>query len=349
MFRLRSSLLVSGLLALLALPVQAKPLQIFLAHSQRQDLSAEPAAIAADEFRRQVESQSEGRIKVEILADGVVGGNRDTTALVDKGVIQAALVTIGGVIPVSPSLGVTQLPYAFDRLETAQQVLAGPFGKRLADDLASRSKLRLLGFVAPAGFHILTNSQREIGAPNQMRDLRIRAIPGAKSLEAMLLSVAAKPVKVSSREELSALSNGVIQGQMNPASVVLARGIDRVQRYATLTNHLYVPYVWLFNSQTLAALAPADAKIIDSAVASAIAKADKEALRIHNSEYGLAGLKKRLQVRDLKPAERSTFEAAMRPATEAAIVKEIGDDGSEWMSAFKSAINDAKRGGSRKK
>lgn len=347
MLRFCTSLLV---LACLAAPAQAAPpLQIFLAHSQSQDLSAEPVAIAADEFRRQVSQLSEGRIKVEIVADGVLGGNRDTTGLVDKGVIQSALVTIGGVIPVSPALGVTQLPYAFERLETAQQVLAGPFGKRLADDLASHSQLRLLGFVSPAGFHILTNSQHEISTPNQMRDLRIRAIPGAKSLEAMLLSVTAKPVKVSSREELSALSNGLIQGQMNPASVVLARGIDRVQRYATLTNHLYVPYVWLFNRQALEALPPADVKIIESAAQTAIAKADKEALLIQNSDRGLAGLKKRLQVRDLQPAERGRFEAAMRPATEAAIVKEIGDSGSDWMSAFKSAVAEAKRGGGRKK
>lgn len=329
--------------ALAATPAATKaPLQIFLAHAQRQDSADDPAAVAADEFRRQVGLLTEGRLKVEILADGVLGGNRDITNLVDKGVIQSALVTLGGVSPLYPPLNVIQLPYAFDRLETAHQVLAGPFGQHLADDMAAHSRLKLLGFVDPPGFHILTNAQREISNPAQLRELRIRAIPGAKVLEAMLLAAEAKPVKVSSREELSALSSGALQGQMNPASVVLARGIDSVQRYATLTNHLYVPYVWLFNQPALAALTPADAKAIESAARIAINKAYQLALAVQVSEHGVAGLKKRLQVRDLSAKERAAFAAVLRPATEAAIVKDIGSSGEEWMNALKTAISQNK-------
>lgn len=345
--------LYASLLALLALPALAepapKPTQIFLAHAQRQDAASDTVAAVADEFRKQVGALSAGRLKVEIVADGMLGGNRDTTALVEKGVIHSALVTVGGVIPSYPPLSVTQLPYAFDRLETAHQVLAGPFGQRLADGLAAHTSLQLLGFVDPPGLHIITNSRQEVRSPEQLRDLRIRAIPGSKPLAAMIASLGATPVKVSSREELSALATGAVQGQMNPPSVVLARGIDTVQRYATLSNHLYVPYVWLFNRQALAALPAADAKIVATAAQSAIAKGYQLALALQNSDQGLGGLKRRLKVHELSGSERAAFEAAMRPPTEAAIVKEIGTDGAEWMSAFKSAIAEAKRPGGRGK
>lgn len=336
MIRLLASVLV---LVLAALPaVAAEPLRIFLAHAQRHDPDGDTAAAAAEEFRRQVTELSQGRMKVEILAEGVTGGNRDTTALVEKGVIQSALATLGGVTPVYRPLSVVQLPFAFSSLGQADAVLEGPFGRRLADDMAARTKLRLLGFVNPAGFHILTNSDRPVRDPDEMWGLRLRAIPGSKPLEAMIRAVGASPVRVSSREELAALATGVVDGQMNPPAVVMARGFDRVQRFATMTDHLYVPYVWVFNKAALDAMAPADADIVMRAVRAAKAHAHALAMAMNASGRSRAGLGKRMVVYTPDAAARAAFRQALRPPVESAIVEEIGVDGERWMADFKAAI-----------
>lgn len=320
----------------------AEPLRIFLAHAQRQDPQTDTAAAVADEFRRQVDTLSQGRIKIEILAEGVVGGNRDTTALVEKGVIHSALVTVGGVTPIHPPMAVIQTPFAFDSLDQAHRVLDGPFGRRLGDDLAARTRLRLFGFVDPGGFHVLTNSARPVRNPADMKGLRIRAIPGSKPLEAMIAGAGAAPVKVSSREELSALSSRAIDGQMNPAPAVLARGLDTAQRYATLTNHLYAPYLWVFNKQAFDALPPEDAQLLTKAAQAALARGHTQALALWDSPRGVPGLKKRLDVYTPSPAERAAFAAAMGPPTEKAIAAEIGEGGTEWLRAFREAAG--KRG-----
>lgn len=325
-------------LILIAAPVLAAPIQIFLAHAQRQDADSDTAAAVADEFRRQVDALSDGRLKVEILSDGIMGGNRDTTALVEKGVIHSALVTLGGVTPVYPPLSVIQLPFAFDSLDAAHRVLGGAFGRSLAEGMAAKTRLRLLGFADPAGFHILTNLDRVIRDPDEMWGLRIRAIPGSKPLEAMIRSVGAVPVKVSSHEELSALSTKAIDGQMNPAAVVLARGFDNVQHHATLTNHLYAPYVWIFNGAALDALPAADADIIVTASQAALAKGHAMAVALNQSDRGLVGLKKRLEVHELTASERAAFKTIMQPPVAEAIVTEIGTDGEDWMKAFNAAI-----------
>ncbi|HLO78629.1 MAG TPA: TRAP transporter substrate-binding protein DctP [Magnetospirillum sp.] len=326
-------------LVLTALPaVAAEPIRIFLAHAQRQEPDSDTAAAAAEEFRRQVDTLSQGRLKVEILAEGVMGGNRDTTALVEKGVIHSALVTLGGVTPVYRPLSVVQLPFAFTSLDDAGRVLDGPFGRKLADDMAATTKLRLMGFVDPAGFHILTNSDRPVRDPDEMWGLRLRAIPGSKPLEAMIRAVGASPVRVSSREELAALATGVADGQMNPPAVVMARGFDRVQRYATLTYHVYVPYVWVFNRAAFEALAPDDAALLTRAVQAARLHAHQLAISLNNSDLGVAGLRKRMQVHTPTAAERAAFREALRPPVEAAIVEEIGADGKRWMDGFKAAL-----------
>lgn len=333
--------LLAGLLAKPGPAGAAEPVRIFLAHAQRHDPVADTAAAAAEEFRAQVRTLSQGRMVVEILAEGVTGGNRDTTALVEKGVIHSALVTLGGVTPVFKPLSVIQLPYAFAGLDDAARVLDGPFGRRLADEMAAKTKLRLLGFVDSPGFYILTNSDRPVRDPDEMWGLRLRAIPGSKPLEAMIRAVGAKPVRVSSREELAALATGVVDGQMNPAAVVLSRGFDRVQRFATLTDHLYVPYVWVFNRAAFDALSPADAEIVTKAAQAACRRAHDQAMA-QTSAHSRQGLSKRMEVVPLDAAGRAAFKAALRPPVEAAIVEEIGDRGPAWMADFKAAVG-AKR------
>ena len=219
----------------------------------------------------------------------------------------------------------------------AARVLDGPFGQRLADDMAARTKLHLLGFVSPPGLHILTNSDRPVASPEEMWGLRLRAIPGSKPLEAMIRAVGASPMRVSSREELAALASGSVDGQMSPPAVVLARGFDRVQRYATLTDHLYVPYVWLFNKAALAALSDDDRRVVEQAAGLARARAQKLALTLRQSDQGTGGLGKRMSVTPLNAARRAAFKAALRPPVEDAVLTEIGADGPRWLAELSAA------------
>lgn len=317
-------------------PAQADPVQILLAHAAKQNAASEPPAAVSDEFRRQIRELSGGRLRVEVLAGGIMGGNRDTTALVEKGVIHSAIATLGGVTPIHPPLSVIVTPFAFEGADTARKVLDGPFGQRLADDLAAKTPLRMVGFVPPTGFHVLTNSKREVSSPEDMRALRIRTIPGSKPLDAMIKSVGAFPMKVSSSQELASLATGSIDGQMNPAAAILERRFDTVQVHATLLNHLYSPYVWVFNKAFLDGLPPADAEIILAAARMARAKGfEGRAAAVD------ATLRKNLKARDLTPDERAAFAVVMRPPTEKAIIAAIGAEGPTWMEAFKEAIRQA--------
>lgn len=328
-------------LILAAVPARADgPIQIFLAHAQEQIADADTAAAAADEFRRQVADRSGGRLRVEILPNGLLGGNRDIAALVEKGVIHSALVTLGGVTPIYPPLNVIQTPFAFHSLAHARAVLDGPFGKALAKGMREETAVSLLGLVDPDGFHILTNSDRPVATPEDMWGLRIRAIPGSQPLEAVIKSVGAIPVKVASRDEISALSGGMVDGQMNSAVVTIGHRIDGVQRYATMTNHLYIPYAWIFNTKSLEAMSPEHADIIRAAALSAMGRAHALAVSFRGTDRGDAGLRRRLEVTIPSAAALAAFEETMRPPTEQAIVDSIGGAGETWQRRFRDAVTD---------
>lgn len=334
------------LLVLFSAPL-AQAADIYLAHAQRQDSSVDPAAAAASTFRHRVAELSDGRLRVGIFPEEQLGGNRDMAKLVANGVIHSALISVGGLAPLYPSLAVTAMPFALDNPEAAYLLYDGPFGRALAADIEKSVGLVVLGFADAGGMHIITNSRRPVHSPADMTGLKIRAIPGYEVLDAMITGLGAVPVKVSSREELPALEAGIIDGQTNPASVVLARRYYQVQSHATLTGHLYAPYVWIYNRAAFEALSPADQGMVRQAAREAVLAGRALSAHLDHSDHGVAGLGLHIDVAVPSPAEREAFKAATQPKVAAALAKKLGDDGTrrlaEFMEAARQANQQAKR------
>lgn len=321
--------------ALLAVPpAMAEPVQIFLAHAQPQDPALDPVAAVAEEFRRLLPEKTQGRLNVEIFPDGQLGGNRDMTNLASKGIIQSALVTVGGVTPLYPPLMATQLPFTFSTLPQARAALAGDFARDMAADMAARTKLALLGFADPGGFHVLTNFDREISSPDDMWGLRLRAIPGFAPLEAMITAVSARPIQISSRDEVAMMATGAVDGQMSPPLVIMARNFDTVQHHATLLDALYSPYVWVFNSAALKQMSAADRDGVAQAASAALSHGYQVVDHLNQSAIGRSGLAKRMKLRTLSASEREAFRQIMQPPVEQAIRDALGPD-ANWLDKFK--------------
>lgn len=310
---------------------------IHLAHTQLQDPSQDTAAAIAAEFKREVEKRTGGAVRVAIFPQGQLGGNRDLGKLVDKGIIQTALVTVGGLAPRYPLIAAIQMPFALDSREAANRVFDGPFGQSLAANIEKQTGMAVLGFGDSGGFHILTNSRRPIHHPKDVQGLKLRTIPGLDTLNAMIKGMGGQPVKTSSREEFAALANGVIDGQMNPAPVIVTRRYDEVQRFATLTNHLYAPYIWLYGGRELAKLAPEHQQAVRAAARQAILAGRNAAKVLETSDKGLPTLRRRMQVTELAPEQRAEFRAATQPAVAEAIARSLGEEGTRLLKGFLAA------------
>lgn len=315
--------------------------RIILAHTQPQDAAADPAAVMASEFKRRVEQATEGAIRVDIFPDGMVGGNRQTTNLASRNIIQSALVTVGGLTPLYPPLAVVQMPFALDSVAAAYSLYDGPFGQRLAGEIEARTGMVVLGFGDAGGFHVMTNSRRPVHSAKDLAGLRLRTVPGAEVLDAMIQGVHAIPVKVSSREEFTALAGGIVDGQMNPPTVLLNRRYDQVQRHATLTNHLYLPYVWLFAKSAFDAFSPQDRQAVRDAATAAVTAGRELSRRVENSEDGMQTLRRRMNVITLSATQREEMRATAQPAVREAVVKTLGEDGLRLLDDFLAAAKAA--------
>ena len=316
---------------------------LYLAHTQQQDDPFALMPIMAAAFQRIVAQASGGTLRVEIFPNGWLGGNRDAASLVNNNIIQTAIVTAGGIAGLYPEIAVPEIPFAFDSTEIAEAVLDGPFGHRMADDIARRSHLVTLGFGDSGGFFVLTNSVRPIQTPQDVQGLKLRTIPGFGAMDAMIAALGATPIKISSREEANALASGLADGQMNTISAILAARFDDVQQYATLTSFLYAPMVWVMNEQALAALTPEQQSIVAMAARAGIQAGRQAARALEHSERGLPALHKRLTIHIASPEERAAFKAALERPAKDYITKTFGAEGTDLVDALFQAIAEAKQ------
>jgi TRAP-type C4-dicarboxylate transport system substrate-binding protein len=114
-----------------------------------------------------------------------------------------------------------------------------------------------------------------------------------------------------------------------------------VQKYLTLTNHLFTPYVWVFNKATLDGMSPQEKEVVKAAARSAIIACRGINRIIEASDRGLPALAQKMQVYTPTKAELAKFRDLAQPAVKAQIVKSFGKEGEALMNDFLAAVDKA--------
>jgi len=328
----RRILLMLGLAQLLAMPAAAQPAApdvLYLAHLNPND-AGNPTGAMAITFKSEVERATAGRLHVEIFPEGQLGPESSVVELVRKGIIQSAIVSVGGMSRSYPQISILNYPFRFHDLDEVYRVFDGPFGRLLADDIKSRTGLTVLGYGDTGGLFVLTNSSRPIHDPDDMEDMRIRTMD-LDSHKVFVQSLGARPVVIDWSEVYGSLQNGTVLGQMNPPAIIVTGGLDKVQRYLTVTNHLYTPYIWIANTAWLEAR-PDD----DRAAMTTAARLGVEASRrLAANDAALDRLRDSLQVYYPTEAELELFRNTTQPAVERLIEESLDADGVALLEAFR--------------
>lgn len=322
--------------------LSAKEITIKLAHLNAQQPFEIPSAAMAAVFKSAVEANSNGEIKVEIYASGVLGKERETMVQVKSGVVQSYISSTGGMSTFYPMVDITNMPFAFSSYNVGYKVYDGSFGQAFAKDIEAKSGFHVLGFGESGGFFAITNSKREIRSPKDMRGIKIRTMTVPLHME-IIRSLGGSPTPIAWSEVYTSLQTGVIDGQMNPISIINMAKFYEVQKYATLTNHIYAPYIWVMNSRFYNGLSAAQKVIIDDAAKTAILAGRGLSRIIDSSEKGLPVLLSKMSVYVPSAAEMKQFRDLSIPAASKFLEEKYGNEGKMWINKFLTAIEDAER------
>lgn len=189
-------------------------------------------------FKKEIETRSNGRIKVEIFPNSQLGGAESMVNQLKQGIIQAASAADGHFASHYPNIQVFGIPYLFIDRVVAWDVIDGNFGKMISDDMAKTVGFRALAWFDNGGFRHYSNNKRQIKTVSDMKGLKIRTMNNPMHME-IVKNLGAAPTPVNWRELYSALQTGVVDGQENSITVFRMPKLEEVQKYIVLDGHVF--------------------------------------------------------------------------------------------------------------
>lgn len=226
------------------------------------------ASRAMEVFKKEVESASNGEIRVDLFPAMQLGGATENVDQVRSGSIFALFISAAYFTRSVPEYEAVSLPFLFNTRDQAFTVMNGQVGERLNERMAR------LGFVnlgyGELGFRHVTNSQRPIKSLEDFQGLRVRLQPNEVHLQTFR-ALGANPVAMDVSELYSALQQGVLDGQENPYSIIASRRFSEVQKHLSDTGHFYDFLTAVANKRRYERLSEKHRAIVDAAMAKAMA------------------------------------------------------------------------------
>lgn len=211
--------------------------------------------VAIDTFAKEVAARTNGRYKVETFYNGSLGGERESIEAVQLGTQELAFSSTGPVPNFVPETKILDVPFLFRDKAHARAVLDGPIGQEML------GKFDAKGFKALAwaenGFRHMTNSKRDVKAPEDLKGLKMRTMENPVHIAAYKgLGIITTPMAFP--EVFTALQQGTVDGQENPLPVIMSAKFSQVQKHLTLTGHVYSPCIFVMNKASFDKLGAAD-------------------------------------------------------------------------------------------
>jgi len=258
-------------------------------------------------FKEMVEKRTDGRVSITIFPHGTLGGDIQAADSVQMGISQMALTGTFGLYDYNPKWAALDLPYLFKTYEDVDKIINGPIGKELLSQPVGNAYV--LGFMEN-GFRDVSNNKRPITRLEDMKGLKIRTMNAPVHVSAFL-ALGASPTPMPFGELYTAMQTGVVDGEENPPSLFYAMKFYEVQKYFSLTKHVYLAGLTLINKPFFDGL-PADIqKIIKTSFIEA-AEFQRELVRKDDAEK-LEMLKSKLKVNEISPQEIDRMKQATRP------------------------------------
>jgi tripartite ATP-independent transporter DctP family solute receptor len=218
-----------------------------------------PWHIAAAGFARDVEKATNGRIKIEVYHSGQLGNEEEELRSLLLHNLDMAVIAGDSFEAVEPRMVIEALPYAWDNHDQANRALDGELGKRL---LALLLKKGIRGVAYwEQGFRHVTNSVRPIQNPSDLNGIKLRT-PQTPLIEKTFKALGASPVPMGWLEVYPALKQGVVDGQENPLDVIWTYKIYEVNKYLSLTGHIWTSAILVIDNMVWKKISKEDQDIM---------------------------------------------------------------------------------------
>jgi tripartite ATP-independent transporter DctP family solute receptor len=206
-----------------------------------------PLNVRAMEACERILKETNGQVQINVFPNNQLGNDADMLSQLRAGGLE--FFTVSGVnvlsqlVPISSMWG---LGFAWPNDEAVNKALDGELGKFL------RAQFPKVGLMAmdtawSSGFRQITNSLRPINTPDDLKGLKIR-VPVSPLWTSLFQHLGAAPASINFAEVYSSLQTKVVDGQENPLTIISIAKLFEVQKYCSMTNHMWDGW-WCMTNQ----------------------------------------------------------------------------------------------------
>lgn len=270
---------------------------------------AHPRAVAMKRFAAGVEKATGGKVAIDIYSSATLGSEEKMLIATQSGVQDLYLGALSPIATRKKELQIFDFPFLFATDAEAAHVLDGPLGRKLLDGLGD---MNMQGLVWAGGaFRNMSNSKRPLATMADMKGLKVRVMQSPMAL-ASFKAMGMNAVPMAFTEVYPALEIKALDGYEHPVVDMYANKMFEVQKYLTITNHVYTPVALLASKKWWSSLTPEQQAAVQKVAEET--RAFERSEEIRQAAEVVGQLKdKGMSVTEMPAAELQKIRAAVQP------------------------------------
>jgi tripartite ATP-independent transporter DctP family solute receptor len=218
-----------------------------------------PVNKRAREAIDRIKEATGGRVEINLFPANQLGSDTDLLGQIRNGAVDYLNIAASVLATLVPNAGIVNTGFAFASYDEVWKAMDGDLGKFVKGEIENIGVLQV-SKSWDNGFRQLTSSTREIKTPDDLKGFKMR-VPAAPILTSLFQALGAGPTPINFNEVYSALQTKVVEGQENPLAIIATAKLYEVQKYCSLTSHVWDAYLILGNRRSFSRL-PKDAQEI---------------------------------------------------------------------------------------
>ena len=227
-------------------------------------------------------AETDGQLEIQVFPNSQLGSTTDMLSQVRSGALEFHGQSGPGLSLLVPATGLNSMGFAFRSENEVWPAMDGELGAYIRGQIA-KSSLVVFDAMWGHGFRHMTTSAGPIRSPADLRGLKVR-VPAGLIFVSLFKALGASSATINFNELYTSLQTKVVDGQENPLALLLSGKLYEVQKYASLTGHMWAGYWFLANRRSWEAL-PTDVRDVVTRAVNDAAKGQRAELMQQESAY----------------------------------------------------------------
>jgi tripartite ATP-independent transporter DctP family solute receptor len=266
-------------------------------------------------FAEEVSKESGSKLKVRTFGAGSLGPDAQMQNALIGGAQEMMVGSTATLVGITKEMAIWDTPFLFSNAKQADYVLDGPVGQQIMDKLQDKGLVGLVYW--ENGFRNMTNNVRPINKLEDFSGIKVRVMQSPVFMDTFK-QLGANAVPLPFSELFTGLETKAVDGQENPFNTILSSKFYEVQKYLTVTNHVYSPWIMLASKRWWDGLSKTEQNILMEA-----AKKARDAERLDTRAEGEKALEELkthgMQINQVSVEETQRMREKAQPAIQSVI------------------------------